>query len=37
THMALRTDRDWCADVVRHVHEQRRLATVPAAARGGVA
>ena len=37
THMALRTDRDWCADIVRHVHEQRRLATVPAAARGGVA
>ncbi|MGC4896412.1 DUF58 domain-containing protein [Micromonospora sp. DT31] len=36
THLALRTDRDWCADVVRHVHEQRRLATAPAAARGGV-
>ncbi|MEH0822016.1 MULTISPECIES: DUF58 domain-containing protein [unclassified Micromonospora] len=37
THLALRTDRDWCADVVRYVHEQRRLAMVPAAARGGVA
>ena len=37
THLALRTDGDWCADVVRYVHEQRRLATVPAAARGGVA
>ncbi|SCG62647.1 Protein of unknown function DUF58 [Micromonospora humi] len=37
THLALRTDRDWCADVVRHVHEQRRLATAPAAARGGAA
>ncbi|WFE38850.1 DUF58 domain-containing protein [Micromonospora sp. WMMD998] len=37
THLALRTDRDWCADVVRHVHEQRRLATAPAATRGGAA
>ncbi|MFI7216589.1 DUF58 domain-containing protein [Micromonospora maritima] len=37
THLELRTDRDWCADVVRHVHEQRRLATAPAGARGGVA
>ncbi|WP_441338525.1 DUF58 domain-containing protein [Micromonospora sp. NBS 11-29] len=37
THLPLRTDRDWCADVVRHVHEQRRLASAPAAARGGVA
>ncbi|MFI6131887.1 DUF58 domain-containing protein [Micromonospora sp. NPDC051141] len=37
THLTLRTDRDWCADVVRHVHEQRRLATAPAAARGGAA
>ncbi|GHJ13457.1 MULTISPECIES: DUF58 domain-containing protein [unclassified Micromonospora] len=33
THLTLRTDRDWCADVIRHVHEQRRLAT----ARGGAA
>ncbi|ATO14557.1 DUF58 domain-containing protein [Micromonospora sp. WMMA2032] len=37
THLELRTDRDWCADVVRHVHEQRRLATAPAGARGGAA
>lgn len=26
-HLALRTDRDWVADVVRHVHLQRRLAS----------
>lgn len=25
-HLALRTDRDWVADIVRHVHMQRRLA-----------
>ncbi|SDY56216.1 Protein of unknown function DUF58 [Micromonospora pattaloongensis] len=25
-HLALRTDRDWVADIVRHVHVQRRLA-----------
>ncbi|MEU4479467.1 DUF58 domain-containing protein [Micromonospora sp. NPDC023966] len=37
THLALRTDRDWSADIVRHVHAQRRLAAAPAAARGGVA
>ncbi|MEU5787008.1 DUF58 domain-containing protein [Micromonospora purpureochromogenes] len=37
THLPLRTDRDWTADVVRHVHAQRRLAAAPAAARGGVA
>ncbi|MET7835113.1 DUF58 domain-containing protein [Micromonospora sediminicola] len=37
THLELRTDRDWCADVVRHVHEQRRLATAPVGARGGAA
>ncbi|MEU2611182.1 DUF58 domain-containing protein [Micromonospora sp. NPDC007271] len=37
THLALRTDRDWAADIVRHVHHQRRLATAPAAARGGTA
>lgn len=35
THLALRTDRDWSADIVRHVHTQRRLATAPAASRGG--
>ncbi|MCW3842187.1 DUF58 domain-containing protein [Micromonospora yasonensis] len=37
THLALRTDRDWSADIVRHVHAQRRLAAAPAAARGGTA
>ncbi|NES14061.1 MULTISPECIES: DUF58 domain-containing protein [Micromonospora] len=37
THLALRTDRDWSADIVRHVHAQRRLAAAPAASRGGVA
>ncbi|PSK65518.1 hypothetical protein B0E53_02522 [Micromonospora sp. MH33] len=37
THLALRTDRDWSADIVRHVHTQRRLAAAPAAARGGAA
>ncbi|MEU8260664.1 DUF58 domain-containing protein [Micromonospora sp. NPDC048999] len=37
THLALRTDRDWTADIVRHVHHQRRLATAPAPARGGAA
>jgi uncharacterized protein (DUF58 family) len=26
-HLALRTDRDWVADVVRHVYAQRRLAS----------
>jgi uncharacterized protein (DUF58 family) len=26
-HLALRTDRDWVADVVRHVYLQRRLAS----------
>ncbi|SCL21085.1 Protein of unknown function DUF58 [Micromonospora rhizosphaerae] len=35
THLLLRTDRDWTADIVRHVHAQRRLAAAPAAARGG--
>lgn len=36
THLSLRTDRDWCADIARHVQSQRRLAAVPAgAARGG--
>jgi uncharacterized protein (DUF58 family) len=28
-HLPLRTDRDWCADIVRHVHAQRRLALAP--------
>ncbi|NES28586.1 DUF58 domain-containing protein [Micromonospora terminaliae] len=37
THLALRTDRDWSADIVRHVHAQRRLAAAPAVARGGAA
>ncbi|TDC43328.1 DUF58 domain-containing protein [Micromonospora sp. KC213] len=37
THLALRTDRDWTADIVRHVHTQRRLAAAPAATRGGLA
>ncbi|MFG1888548.1 DUF58 domain-containing protein [Micromonospora sp. NPDC049051] len=38
THLPLRTDRDWAADIVRHVHTQRRLAAAPPrAARGGVA
>ncbi|MEU7978462.1 DUF58 domain-containing protein [Micromonospora sp. NPDC049081] len=36
-HLALRTDRDWTADIVRHVHTQRRLAAAPAASRGGLA
>ncbi|GIJ15695.1 hypothetical protein Vgi01_23790 [Micromonospora gifhornensis] len=35
THLALRTDRDWAADIVRHVHTQRRLALAPAAPRRG--
>ncbi|WP_433537411.1 DUF58 domain-containing protein [Micromonospora sp. CA-249363] len=38
THLGLRTDRDVSADIVRHVHAQRRMATAPAgAARGGAA
>ncbi|MFF5171319.1 DUF58 domain-containing protein [Micromonospora sp. NPDC000089] len=37
THLPLRTDRDWTADIVRHVHAQRRLAAAPAANRGGTA
>ncbi|MDT0528801.1 DUF58 domain-containing protein [Micromonospora sp. DSM 115977] len=37
-HLPLRTDRDWGADIVRHVHAQRRLAAAPArVARGGAA
>ncbi|RIV40657.1 DUF58 domain-containing protein [Micromonospora radicis] len=37
-HLALRTDRDWAADIVRHVHAQRRLALAPAGPhRGGTA
>ncbi|MEV6690576.1 DUF58 domain-containing protein [Micromonospora sp. NPDC051196] len=34
-HLALRTDRDWATDIVRHVHAQRRLALAPAAPRRG--
>ncbi|GAA2707654.1 DUF58 domain-containing protein [Micromonospora olivasterospora] len=34
THLPLRTDRDWCADVVRHVHAQRRLTLAPARGAG---
>ncbi|WBB89046.1 DUF58 domain-containing protein [Verrucosispora sp. WMMC514] len=38
THLALRTDRDWTVDIVRHVHAQRRLvAAAPAPNRGGAA
>ncbi|MGI5522947.1 DUF58 domain-containing protein [Micromonospora sp. CA-259024] len=38
THLALRTDGDWSADIVRHVHAQRRLAAAPAGHhRGGAA
>ncbi|MGX7670580.1 DUF58 domain-containing protein [Plantactinospora sp. DSM 117369] len=40
-HLSLRTDRDWIADIVRHVHTQRRLAGAArppvAAVRGGAA
>ncbi|MBO4208680.1 DUF58 domain-containing protein [Micromonospora echinofusca] len=37
THLALRTDRDWTADIVRHVRTQRRLAATSCARalRGG--
>ncbi|GAA1898941.1 DUF58 domain-containing protein [Asanoa iriomotensis] len=35
THLPLRTDRDWMADIVRHVLLQRRLAAAPR--RGGAA
>lgn len=35
THLALRTDRDWSADIVRHVHAQRRSARRPTPTRGG--
>ncbi|MEU8115859.1 DUF58 domain-containing protein [Micromonospora sp. NPDC048947] len=38
THLPLRTDGDWSADIVRHVHAQRRLAAAPAGRpRGGAA
>ncbi|MGC5289762.1 DUF58 domain-containing protein [Micromonospora sp. DT231] len=38
THLPLRTDGDWSADIVRHVHAQRRLAAAPVGpARGGIA
>lgn len=33
-HLPLRTDRDWVADIVRYVHQQRRLATAPVPAGG---
>ncbi|WBB82002.1 DUF58 domain-containing protein [Micromonospora sp. WMMD882] len=37
-HLALRTDRDWTADIVRHVHAQRRSALAPSrGAPGGLA
>jgi uncharacterized protein (DUF58 family) len=39
-HLVLRTDRDWVADIVRHVHQQRRLASAarpPARTLGGAA
>ncbi|MQA09885.1 MAG: DUF58 domain-containing protein [Pseudonocardiaceae bacterium] len=36
THITLRTDRDWVADIVRHVYAQRRLAMAAPARRGGV-
>ncbi|WP_175510281.1 DUF58 domain-containing protein [Micromonospora phaseoli] len=35
THLALRTDRDWAVDIVRHVHAQRRLATASGSPRRG--
>jgi uncharacterized protein (DUF58 family) len=38
THLPLRTDGDWIADIVRHVHAQRRLSRAarrPAIASGG--
>ncbi|MCG5445851.1 DUF58 domain-containing protein [Micromonospora sp. NIE79] len=38
THLPLRTDGDWSADIVRHVHAQRRLAAAPVGRpRGGAA
>ncbi|MFD0971678.1 DUF58 domain-containing protein [Plantactinospora endophytica] len=41
THLPLRTDSDWVAEIVRHVHTQRRLAGAArppvAAVRGGAA
>ncbi|RAO18098.1 uncharacterized protein MED15_03445 [Micromonospora noduli] len=38
THLPLRTDGDWSADIVRHVHAQRRLAAAPVRQpRGGAA
>jgi uncharacterized protein (DUF58 family) len=38
THLALRTDRDWSVDIVRHVHAQRRMAAAPVGVpRGGAA
>lgn len=34
SHLPLRTDRDWVADIVRHVYAQRRLAMAAAPRRG---
>jgi uncharacterized protein (DUF58 family) len=34
-HLSLRTDRDWTADIVRHVHTQRRLASLARVRRPG--
>ncbi|WFE30807.1 DUF58 domain-containing protein [Solwaraspora sp. WMMD791] len=35
-HLRLRTDRDWVADIVRHVHRQRQLAACAPAPAAGV-
>ncbi|MFY1695246.1 DUF58 domain-containing protein [Solwaraspora sp. WMMA2101] len=35
-HLRLRTDRDWVADIVRHVHRQRQLAACAPAPTAGV-
>jgi uncharacterized protein (DUF58 family) len=37
THLRLRTDRDWVADIVRHVHAQRRLGRAVRRPIGGTA
>ncbi|GAB3838617.1 DUF58 domain-containing protein [Micromonospora andamanensis] len=36
-HLPLSTDRDWIADIVRHVHAQRRLARATRPTNGGAA
>ena len=36
-HLPLRTDRDWVADIVRHVHARRRLSRAAATRRGSTA